>query len=64
MESISKSPQPAVGLCSGNMKQLSKQASAVHRSSSVALGVLQEDFCVRKCPISNSMVSDIIQNNS
>ncbi len=33
MESISKTPQPAVGLCSGNMKQLRKQASVKHTTA-------------------------------
>lgn len=51
MESISKSPQPAVGLCSGNTKQLRKQALSRTRSSSAAAPVeLQQDSSIRKCP--------------
>lgn len=37
MESISKSPQPAVGLCSGNTKQLRKQAPVVHTAPPLQL---------------------------
>lgn len=40
MESISKSPQRAVRLCSGNMKQLRKQASVVHTDPLLQLWVI------------------------
>lgn len=40
MESISKSPQRAVRLCSGNMKQLRKQASVAHTALLLQLWVI------------------------
>lgn len=60
MESISKSPQPAVGLCSGNVKQLRKQAWAVHAAPLLQLRLIFGR--IRKCPMCT--LSDIIQNNS
>lgn len=63
MESISKSPQPAVGLCSGNTKQLRKQASVVHAAPPPQL---RSNFS--RIRVSGNVpvraFSDIIPNNS